>query len=245
MTVSLYAAGSLRGPLTDIASAYEAASGTRIEARFGPSGTLKDEIMAGAEADVFASANVAHPLTLHDAGRSGPVVLFARNQLCALAAPDLKVDSESLLDRMLDSTVKLGSSTPKADPSGDYAFEVFRKAEVLRAGARAILESKARLLTGAADSAPSPPGRNVYGWHVAEGRAAIFITYRTNAMLAARENPGQQIVALPDALAVFADYGLTVMRGAEAEAERLADFIVAPQGEAILARHGFASGKTP
>jgi molybdate transport system substrate-binding protein len=28
---------------------------------------------------------------------------------------------------MLDRGVKLGTSTPKADPSGDYAFEVFRK----------------------------------------------------------------------------------------------------------------------
>jgi molybdate transport system substrate-binding protein len=39
------------------------------------------------------------------------------------AAAGLGVTPTSLLDRMLDSSVKLGTSTPKADPSGDYAWE--------------------------------------------------------------------------------------------------------------------------
>ena len=62
-----------------------------------------------------------------------------------------------------------------ADPSGDYAFEVFRKADTLTAGARAVLESKALKLTGTATSAMPPPGLPVYGWHIAEGRADIFL----------------------------------------------------------------------
>ena len=44
--------------------------------------------------------------------------------------------------------MKLGTSTPKADPSGDYAFEVFRKAEAIKPGAQAALEKKALQLTG-------------------------------------------------------------------------------------------------
>ena len=109
--------------------------------------------------------------------------------------------------------MKLGTSTPRADPSGDYAWEVFRKADALRPGAGATLEKKALQLTGGPTSAPPPQGRAVYGWHVAEGRADIFLTYCTNAMDAQKQNPDQQIVALPDALAVGADYGLTVMNG--------------------------------
>jgi hypothetical protein len=35
----------------------------------------------------------------------------------------LTVDSANLLERMLDPNVKLGTSTPKADPSGDYALK--------------------------------------------------------------------------------------------------------------------------
>jgi molybdenum ABC transporter molybdate-binding protein len=241
MTVSLYAAGSLRGPLTDIAKVFEAATGTWIAARFGPSGTLRDEIMAGAKTDIFASANMDHPRALHDAGIAGPVVLFTRNTMCGLVAPALDANSDSLLEHMLDGAINVGSSTPKADPSGDYAFEVFRKADALRPGSTATLESKVKLLTGDTDSATPPPGRNVYGWHVAEGRADIFITYRTNAVIAVQENPDQRIVALPDALAVNADYGLTVMRGASQDAERFAALIVSPEGEAIFTRYGFAS----
>jgi molybdate transport system substrate-binding protein len=83
-----------------------------------------------------------HPQALHDEKKGGPVLRFARNKLCALVRPGFTVDSVNLLERMLDPNVKLGTSTPKADPSGDYAFEVFRKAETIRPGAQAILERK-------------------------------------------------------------------------------------------------------
>ena len=108
----------------------------KVQAKFGASGLLKDEIASGAKAEVFASANMEHPQALAAEKRSGPVVLFARNRLCALARPGLEVTPAALLDRMLDPQVKLGTSTPKADPSGDYAWEVFRKAEKLKPGAR-------------------------------------------------------------------------------------------------------------
>jgi len=242
-TVQLYAAGSLRGALTDVAKAYEAASGNKVEAKWGASGLLKNEIAAGAETDVFASANMEHPQALHDAGKSAPAVLFTRNKLCALVKPGLKVTSANLLEQMLDPTVKLGSSTPKADPSGDYAFEVFAKAETLKPGARSALETKALLLVGAADSAVPPAGRTAYAWHIAEGRADIFLTYCTNAMAAQKEAPGQQIVALPEKLSVGAEYGLTVMNGASPAAQAFAQFIVSPGGQKILIGHGFAAVK--
>ena len=86
---------------------------------------MRDEIAGGAKAEVFASANMEHPAALAKAGKAGPVVLFARNRLCALVKPGLSVTPDNLLERMLDPAIKLGTSTPKADPSGDYAFEVF------------------------------------------------------------------------------------------------------------------------
>ena len=92
-TVLLYAAGSLRGALTEVAKDFEAAGIGKVQAKFGPSGILKDEIAAGAKAEVFASANMEHPQALASEKRSGPVVLFARNRLCALVRPGLDVDS--------------------------------------------------------------------------------------------------------------------------------------------------------
>ena len=82
--VLLHAAGSLRAALTDISKAFEVAGGAPVQAKYGPSGLLKDEIAGGGKAEVFASANMEHPQALAATGRSGPVVLFARNRLCAL-----------------------------------------------------------------------------------------------------------------------------------------------------------------
>jgi molybdenum ABC transporter molybdate-binding protein len=240
-TVLLYAAGSLKAALTDVGKAFEKASGNKVEGKFGPSGLLRKEIADGAPAHVFASANMEHPQSLHAAGKSGAVTMFARNKLCALVRPGLKVDSADLLDRLLDINIKVGTSTPKADPSGDYAFEVFARADKVTPGAKAALEAKALKLTGAADSAKPPAGRVVYGWHVAEGRADIFLTYCTNVIAAQKQNPGQQIVQLPDELAVGADYGLTVVNGAPAAAQKFAEFILSADGQNILVGYGFAA----
>jgi molybdate transport system substrate-binding protein len=48
---------------------------------------------------------------------------------------------------------------------------------------------------------------------------------------------------LLDNLVVGADYGLTVMNEVPSAAQRLADFIVSPEGQKILAKHGFAPGR--
>jgi len=244
-TVMLHAAGSLRAALTDVAKAFEAAGLAKVQAKFGASGLLKDEISGGAKAEVFASANMEHPLALAAGKRSGPVALFARNRLCALARPGLELTPAALLDRMLDPQVKLGTSTPKADPLGDYAWEVFRKAEKLRPGAADVLERKALQLTGGPSSPAAPQGRSIYGDLIAQGTADIFLTYCTNALVAQRENPAQQIVQLPDALAVGADYGLAVMNGASAPAYQFALFILSADGQRTLAKHGFAAPGLP
>ena len=242
--VLLHAAGSLRGALNDVIAAFGKTAGVKVVAKYGASGLLRDEIAAGARAEVFASANMEHPRSLAKAGKSGPVALFARNRLCALARDGIAADPVTLLDRMLAADVKLGISTPKADPSGDYAIEVFHKAEAIRPGAFAALEKKALQLTGGPTNPPPPADRNLYGVLVAAGQADIFLTYCTNALVAMRENPGQRLVALPQALAVGADYGLTVMTTASPAAQRFAEFILSDPGQRILASHGFSARDT-
>ena len=243
--VHLYAAGSLRPALSEIATAFEASHGDKVAATFGASGLLKDQIVAGAPADVFASANLEHPRALAEAKRAAPVVLFARNRLCALVRAGLTVEPATVLDRMLDPAVKLGTSSPRADPSGDYAWAVFRRADALRPGALAALETKALQLTGGPSSPVPPPGRTVYGMLLEQGAADLFLTYCTTAVAARAENPAQQVVVLPDALAVGADYGLTVMRSASPAAYQFALFILSAEGQRILARHGFAVPNLP
>ena len=243
--VRLYAAGSLRAAMTEIAQAFQAVEGIAVTGEFGPSGLLRGRIAKGEPAEVFASANMQHPESLHREGRAGPVVLFARNRLCALAGSALTVSPLTLLDRMLDPAVRLGTSTPKADPSGDYAWALFGKADKLRPGAFAALSEKAVKLTGGPDSPPPPKDRSVYGMLVAQGKADIFLTYCTNALRARKEEPSLQVVQVPQTMAVGADYGLTLINGASAEAGRFALFLLSVPGQTILARHGFVAPSLP
>ena len=99
--------------------------------------------------DVFASADLGHPAKLVDAGYAGSkVAIFARNELCAPVREGVEISPDGLLETMLDPTVRLATSTPKADPSGDYAFALFAKADAVKPGARSTLEVKALQLTG-------------------------------------------------------------------------------------------------
>ena len=238
--LSLYAAGSLKAALTDVAADYAEAYDTPVATSFGPSGLMRERIEAGETAHVFASANMRYPRTLESAGKGGPVALFARNRLCGLARPEVEVTPETLLDVMLNETTRLGTSTPKADPSGDYAFELFDKS-----GHADALQAKALQLTGGPDSAAPPEGRNTYAWVLDSDQADIFLTYCTNAVLARKEVPDLQIVQIPEPLSVGADYGLIVLDGAPPEAWKLALHILSPAGQAVLAEYGFDAAAVP
>jgi ABC-type molybdate transport system substrate-binding protein len=240
--LAVFAAGSLRAALTEVAQAFEKKHpGSRVTLTFGASGLLKDRVQAGERADVFASANMEHPHALASAGKTSAVRRFARNSLCALAAPAIVVTSETLVTRMLDPAIKLGTSTPKADPSGDYAWMMFERIEQQgRAGAYKTLAGKALQLTGGPNSPSAPPGRNVYAALVASGQADIFITYCTNATLAAAEQPMLRVVRVPETINVSADYGVTETLDATPLAAQFVDFLLAKEGQAILAHHGFS-----
>jgi ABC-type molybdate transport system substrate-binding protein len=240
--VGLYAAGSLRSAMTDVAKAFTASGGPEVKTTFGPSGLLRERIEKGEPADVIASADMENAEALARAGRATKPVVFARNSLCALVAPGVDVNTGTLLDRMLDPGIKLGTSTPKADPSGDYAWMLFEKAEKLRPGSFKTLDAKALKLTGGRDSPQPPPNRSIYGVMIAERKADIFLTYCTNATQAVQEVPGARVVAVPEALAVGADYGLTTMKQAPRGAARFVEFVMSPEAQRILARYGFGAG---
>jgi molybdate transport system substrate-binding protein len=242
---TVYAAGSLRAALTQIAQDFEATpGGAKVRLVFGASGLLKDRLQAGERADVFASANMTHPQALAAAGLAQAVQPFAQNALCALAAPGFSLQGQTLAQRLLDPAVKLGTSTPKADPSGDYAFEMFERMEssgALGPGSAAQLKARALQLTGGPQSPPPPADRNVYGVLVASGQADVFITYCTNATLAVQEQPGLQVLPVPAAVNVAASYGMAVLKGASAPGEAFARYLLAAPAQQRLRAHGFAA----
>lgn len=237
--VQVYAAGSLREAFTAIASEHEARTREKIVLTFGASGLLRERIEKGEPAQVFASADTDHPRRLAEQGGWQPPVVFTRNALCALTSDKLAATPATLLATMLQPSVRVGISTPKADPAGDYAWALFGKADALQSGATARLQAKALKLTGGADSPKPPPGRGTYAWVMDQGQADVFLTYCTNAVSAQKEVPRLRIVEIPPELQVGAAYGVTVRIGAPQTADAFLRALLAPPAQAVFNRFGF------
>ena len=160
--------------------------------------------------------------------------------MCLLTGARSHATTASALDAMLDPAVKLGTSTPKADPSGDYAWEVFHKAEALRPGAFATLTAKARQLTGGPQSPPPPATGSAYGAFIAAGDADMFLTYCTNAELARQENPRCASSGFPP---ISPSPPTTASPRASDASRRRAtafvDYLRGPAGRRVFAAYGF------
>jgi ABC-type molybdate transport system substrate-binding protein len=240
--LTLYAAGSLRGALTEVADAFTRQYAMPVRTVFGPSGLLRERLEAGEHADVFASADLGHPTRLMAAGRSGPVVLFARTRVCALVAPGISVTSRTLLDCLLDPERTLATATPITDPLGDYTWAIFQRAEAVRPGSFATLAAKARQLIGGGSLPRIPAGQSPLAYLLQEGKQAdLFLAYYSICQETVRVAPALQVVELPAELAVAADFGLTLPAGAAPAAATLALFILSQEGQTMLAQHGFAA----
>ena len=222
----LFAAGSLGAAFAGLC----AATGLPVQAEFGPSGGLRARIEAGADWDIFASADTGHPARLAAAGLGSAPRVFCRNSLALILRPGLAPDrAEALMAR---SDLRLGISTPGNDPSGDYAVAALDRLDP-------ALASRALRLTGAEGLAKAPPGRNTYAWVLAEGLADMFLTYRTNARAAQQDMPDLRILDMPAALAIRAEYALTIRIGASSAAQALAGHILGPDIQSRLVALGF------
>ena len=235
----VYAAGSLREAFTEIARDHEASTGQKVALTFGASGLLRERIEKGEPGQVFASADTDHPQHLAVRGGWQAPVVFTRNALCALTSEQISATPDTLLATLLRSDVRVGTSTPQADPSGDYAWALFRQADKIQPGAYAQLDAKALKLTGGADSPKPPAGRGTYAWVMDQRQADVFLTYCTNAVAAQAEVPRLRVVQLPAALQVGAAYGLTVRSDAPAAAQAFASALRQPPAQAVLQRLGF------
>jgi ABC-type molybdate transport system substrate-binding protein len=237
-TLRIYAAGSLTQALTQLLAESGLPPAGVAAPVFGPSGVLRARLEAGETADIFASADLQQPRRLAEARGGRPVVIFARNRICVLARSGLGVTADTVLARMLDPAVRLATSTPGADPGGDYAWAVFARADRLRPGARAVLEAKALKLVGAADSKPLVPGKGqVQGVFLAD-RADMMLGYCSGSAAVIRDVPGIVSVPLPATLAVGPDYGLVVLTD-NPLADRFVVFLMSDRGQMSLARAGF------
>jgi molybdate transport system substrate-binding protein len=235
--INIYAAGSLREAMADMADAFYKQSGVSVKSTFGSSGNLREEIENGAAVDVFASASMEHTDTLHQAGKLKSSAEFAHNALCLIARPAIKLEQDKLVDAMLDPKNRLGTSTPKSDPMGDYTWKLFEKAEDAHPGAAEKLKAKAQQLTGKAGA--TTPRRPAYVALFEEDKVDLFVAYCTTAVSTVKSLPKLTWLRFPDAINNRGTYGIGAAKSAGKEADDFVSFVLGKAGQAILKQHGF------
>jgi ABC-type molybdate transport system substrate-binding protein len=233
-TVAIYAAGSLRGVVGEL-SQQAAAFNIKVTQTFGGSGALRERIEKGEQPDLFLSADVGSPLKLAAQGRTVvPVAAFARNRRCVVARRAAGVTGSNLIDRLLAPQVRVKTSTPNADPGGDYAWAIFERIEVLKPGSGAILKAKAQAMMSAV-ATPQSPTQSAAAALFAAHQIDMSITYCSGSAALEKELPELVSLEVPPQLDPHPLYGMAVL-SSKPEVMRL--YLLSGKGQAIVAAAG-------
>jgi molybdate transport system substrate-binding protein len=237
-TIEIYSAGSLRAVVAALIK--QAGSGADIEVKptFGGSGNLRERIEGGEKPDLFLSADMGSPRKLAETGHTiVPAVPFARNRMCLIARRSAGVTPENLVDRLLDQELRLKTSTPIADPAGDYAVAIFDRIDASHKGAGQLLRDKAQSAAEATKSAQPVAGHSAGASLFLNNQIDMMISYCSGAPGIEKEVPDVATLAFPPALEPQPVYGLDVL-SAKPEAMRLALFLLSEKGQAIVRQAG-------
>ncbi len=227
-TVRVFAASSLTDAFTALARSYEATHrGVHVALDFAASSTLATQILQGAPADVFASANPIQMKRVTDAGlQLGPPTPFAGNSLVILTPSRSTVRT---FDDLARPGLLLVLAAPQV-PVGHYADEM------LAAAARTY--GSAFVDAVRSNVVSREPNVRQTAAKVALGAADAAIVYASDA----RGLTGVRSVTIPPALQPTIVYPLVVLKsgGQPAAAQAFRDFVLSRPGLAALASYGFA-----
>ncbi|OKL75084.1 molybdate ABC transporter, periplasmic molybdate-binding protein, partial [Klebsiella pneumoniae MGH 31] len=124
-----------------------------------------------------ASANAAHPQALLQAGLAQECQGFASNQLMLTARRSPDNDGLDWLALLSTPRLRLATSTPGCDPSGDYTWQLFARIEARYPGLGNAMAGRAQQLVGGRDSLSVPPGEIAGAWLIRQNLADLFIGY--------------------------------------------------------------------
>lgn len=233
--VEVYSAGSLRGVVGKLAQEASAFN-IEIKATFGGSGALRERIEKGEAPDLFMSADVGSPQKLESQGRTVvPAIAFARNRMCIVSRRSAGVTASNLIDRLLAKDMRVKTSTPIADPAGDYAWAIFDRIDSQRPGAGAKLKEKAQALMNVS-AAPSP-GQSAAAALFLAKQIDMSITYCSGWPALEKEAPGLTSLVVPPQLDPHPIDGMAVLSD-RPQALRIALFLLSQKGQAIIAQEG-------
>jgi molybdate transport system substrate-binding protein len=219
------AAASLTNAFKDIAERYEARhAGTRVLLNFGASGALLQQMAKGAPADVFASADME---TMDQAEKqrliaSGERRNFARNSLVVIVPRDSKAAITRLQDLGQPAVQKIAIGNPASVPAGRYTQHVLASAKLWSG-----LEAKAINTQNVRQSLD----------YVARGEVDAGFVYGTDAAL--MTDKVKVAFEVPLDAAIRYPIARTAAGTNPADAKAFIDFVLSPDGQAILAKYGF------
>ncbi|MCP1168430.1 molybdate ABC transporter substrate-binding protein [Limimaricola litoreus] len=221
-----FAAASLGGPLDRAVEAWEAQGGAAVTVSYAGSSALARQIMAGAPADLFISANEDW---MEEVARAGLIETESRRDILGNALVLIAADAEAPEAEIgpgLDLATRLGSgrlamALVDAVPAGQYG--------------RAALEGLG-LWDGIAPRVAQAENVRAALALVASGAAPYGIVYATDAA----EEPRVKVVGR------FAAeshppirYPAALVAGADPEAAGFLDFLSGPEAGAIFEGAGF------
>lgn len=242
--LQVYTSGSISGALAEIAARYTQETGQAVKITSGAAGLLRQRIEKGADADVYVSANLANAQHLAKEQLGSPAVIIARNRLCIIARSQLQLTTDNLLDTLSKPSVKIGTSTPGADPGGDYAWAWFASLDAAKPGTGKVLRDKAQQLVGGTVAPKIPAHTSAVSYFLQQGRVDAFVSYCSSKQPDASLEPGLVKVAIPAQQSVPVNYAMSVLLrqndpARQILAYRFANFLMTPDAQARLPRYGF------
>lgn len=215
-------AASLSDAFAELEAAFEENHpDTDVILNLAGSSALREQILAGAPVDVFASANLGNMDMVVESGVvRGDSEVFALNRL-AIAVPTDNPAGITGLDDFADSDLLIGLCAP-AVPCGDFARQALASAGVEPVPDTNESDVRALLVK------------------VEAGELDAGIVYSTD--VAARRGSVDGI-EIPDQFNVTAEYPIAVLAGGAntEDAALFVEFVLSGAGRSILADHGFGS----
>ena len=222
-TIRVSAAASLSDVLQELARKYETATGDRIVANFGSSGSLARQIIEGAPADIFISADerqmdrvAARGLVLTPSRRS-----IVSNDLVLIVPADSAVSPRKIDDLEGHDVGRIAVGDPETVPAGAYAREYLRQGGVwTRITPKLIPLENVRAALAAVES----------------GNVDCGIVFKSDALISRLVRIALTIGGSPEITypaAVIAD------SRQRAAAQRFLDFLSSAGAQAVFARYGF------
>lgn len=237
--ITFAVAGSLAAALTDFARAFTARTGDAVDIRHGPAGLLTAAIREGLPVDVFVSASPDGPEALHREGLFSPPCTIARNRMVLVVRPGLYASAEDPLALLTDPRWRIGMSTPRADPGGDYAAAFLERLKTEDPRRWQDLGPRCVSLYGAVLPDPHEPLRSPALAALIKGQADMLIVYATTADRIAQTLPGTRVLPLPLELAPLTEICACVRCDGPKPAHRFFEALQGADCRLILRQHGF------